>query len=124
MQVSTTELFLQDQTIDLDDLTEFSSLEVFTLEDIIPRSYEKDTFTQFDLTVEMNLAQKIIARDGYNILDLFSDIGGIQALLISVAAYILAFWNYNHIDNFLASRLFKIEKENLNKVMSERLQRF
>ena len=77
MQVSTTELFLQDQNIDLDDLTEFSSLEIFTLKDMIPRSYEKDYYTQVDITVEMNLDQEVIARESYNILDLFSDIGGI-----------------------------------------------
>ena len=72
------------------------------------RSYEKDSDTQFDLTIEMNMNLKMVARDGYTILDFLSDIGGILGLLISGITYILVFWNYNYFENFLVTRLFKL----------------
>ena len=41
------------------------------------RSYEKDYVTQLDISIEMNLNQRQVARDGYTVLDYISDIGGI-----------------------------------------------
>ena len=64
-----------------------------------------------DITIEMNLNEKIIARESYSILDLISDIGGVQALLISAIAYFLNIWNFNALENYLVSRLYKIVKE-------------
>ena len=72
------------------------------------RSYEKDADTQFDLTIEMNMNLKMVARDGYTILDFLSDIGGILGLLVSGITYILVLWNYNHFENFMVTRLFKL----------------
>ena len=37
------------------------------------RSYEKDEDVQLDITLEMNLDQIVIARDGYTVLDFISD---------------------------------------------------
>ena len=52
-----------------------------------------------------------MARDGYTLLDFFSDIGGIQGILVSAAAIFLGMWNYNNFDNFLVSKLYKMETE-------------
>ena len=79
------------------------------------RSYEKDSDTQFDLTIEMNMNLKMIARDGYTILDFLSDIGGILGLLISGITYILVSWNYNYFENFLVTRLFKLQRVDLDE---------
>ena len=42
-------------------------------------------------------------------LDLISDIGGMQGVLISVFAIIVGIQNHNMLENHLVSRLFKLE---------------
>ena len=78
------------------------------------RSYEKDADTWFDLTIEMNLNLELIQRNGYTVLDLLSDVGGILEISTIVITYFLAFWNYNYFENYLVTRLYKIEKEGLD----------
>ena len=72
-------------------------------------SYEKDYIVQLDITIEMDLDLHIVSRDGYTVLDLFSDIGGIQGMLISFFALMLGYWNKNHEDNFLTQQLYKAQ---------------
>ena len=50
----------------------------------------------------------IIERNGYTIVDLFSDIGGIQSFLSSIIGIFLSFWNHNYLDNYLVSKLFNV----------------
>ena len=61
----------------MDDLTELEDASIFRLDAEPIRSYEKDFDVELDIQVEMNLNQVQIARDGYTLLDFFSDIGGI-----------------------------------------------
>ena len=70
------------------------------------RSYEKDKAVQMDVTVEMSLSHGRVERTSYSILDLISDIGGMQGLLISWFSLALAFCNYHQTENFLISRLY------------------
>ena len=114
-KVSTTQLFLQDEAINLDELTELEDTSVFTLDQLPLKPYEHDLYTQVDITVEMNLDQKVIARAGYTFLDLLSDIGGMQGVLMSGMAYLLTIWNYNYFDNYMVTRLYKMEKEDADK---------
>ena len=62
------------------------------------------------MTFEMNLDLRVIARSGYTLLDWVSDVGGMQGMLISLIASILSIWNFNHFDNFLVNRLFKMNQ--------------
>ena len=93
--------------IDLDDLTELQDSTVFQLEMLPTRSYEKDTFTQLDITIERNLNQRVIARNGYTVLDFLSDVGGMESMLYTGSAFLLTMWNYNHLDNFLVLKLYR-----------------
>ena len=120
-RIKNTHLFLQDEVAHLDDLTELEDPQLFTLEPLPSRSYEKDNDTWFDLTIEMNLDLEIIQRNGYTILDLLSDVGGILEISSIVITYFLAFWNYNYFENFLVTRLFKLEKENLDEEKNKHL---
>ena len=63
--------------MDLDAVTELADDKIFTIYREPDRSYEKDFDTQFDFYIEMNMDIKEYNRSGYNILDFFSDIGGI-----------------------------------------------
>ena len=107
-EIRTTKLLLQDEVINLDDFTELEDETVFRFEQLPSRSYEKDYDVQLDITVEMNLNQVQIARDGYTVLDFISDIGGMQGILLSGCALVLLMWNYAYLENFLVSRLYKL----------------
>ena len=50
-----------------------------------------------------------ISRNSYKIVDLLSDIGGMNGILLSVALLFLSIWNFNNFDNTIVSRLYKIE---------------
>ena len=82
--------------LDLDDLTEFEADELFKVESLPIRSYEKDYHTQMNINVEMNLNLEIFEREGYTILDVLSDVGGFQGLLLSCFAIIISIANYEH----------------------------
>ena len=60
-------------------------------------------------TFEMDLDKYVIQRDGYTILDMLSDIGGIQAVLYSFFAVLVSVSSYKNIDNTLASKLFRLK---------------
>lgn len=56
----------------------------------------------------MDLNQVVIARNGYTVLDFFSDIGGIQSILISAAAIMVYVWTYNSLDDYMVTKLYKV----------------
>ena len=58
----------------------------------------------------MNLDVIEIKRQNYDILQLLSDIGGIQGLLLSGVAYLLSIWNYKMFDNNMVGHLYKLER--------------
>ena len=90
------------------------------------RSYESDYDVQMEIQIEMNMNQMQVVRDGYTLLDLISDIGGLQGILISGSAILLSVWNYNNLDNFLVSKLYKIAPKNkdgpLEKFVPQKLR--
>lgn len=102
--------------INLDDFTEIEDERLFRLEQMPSMSYEKDKSVQMEITVEMNLDQVVIARDGYTILDFISDIGGMQGMLISGAALVLTIWNYNHLENFIVTKLYRLSSSSLSLI--------
>ena len=63
-----------------------------------------------EVTIEMNLDLGLIYRTSYNIFDVLSDIGGMQSIIITTFAVLLGMWNYKNFENYMASRLFKIQK--------------
>ena len=81
---------------------------LFKVESMPIRSQEKDLNVQMDIMIEMNLDMGLLARNGYTFIDVLSDIGGIQSILISVISILIGLFNYNHFDTYMAARLFKI----------------
>ena len=45
-------------------------------------------------------------------MDLLSDVGGLQSLLLSFCFLFVVLCNHNNFDNYLASRLYKIQDDN------------
>ena len=54
-RISKTDLMLQDESIDLDSITEIEDDTLFTIDPIPKRSFEKEEHVQTDITIEMNL---------------------------------------------------------------------
>ena len=50
---------------------------------------------------------------------MLSDIGGIEAILISIITFFLSFWNYKHFDSYMAKHLYKIDRREEDEVLIE-----
>ena len=64
-----------------------------------------------DITVELNQNQEVLVRNVYTILDVLSDIGGMQSFICSGFSLILACFNYKNLDNYMASHLYRIKNK-------------
>ena len=53
----------------------------------------------------------LIQRNGYTFLDIMSDVGGLQGILISAFSILLLAFNYKHLDSYLATKLYKTTAE-------------
>ena len=56
----------------------------------------------------MNLDLTVIQREGYTLLDLLSDVGGLQGILISAFSLLLGCWNHNYMESYIASKVYKV----------------
>ena len=103
----------------LDEVTELTDSSVFRLVetyDKIQAHFETDLLEGLMLTIDMD--QTIIQRNGYTLLDLFSDVGGLQGILITGTSFILSILNHNNLDNYLVSRLFKSSRVSMTSTHS------
>ena len=51
--------------------------------------------------------QVFIERNGITITDVFADVGGLQSFLISGIQILLYILNYDQLNSYLVSKLFK-----------------
>ena len=58
----------------------------------------------------MGMDQTLIERSGYTILDILSDVGGLQGILISGISLLLSILNHNSLNAFLASKLYRSDE--------------
>ena len=79
--------------------------------------YEVDDKTWVSVTVEMDLNRMDYSRSRYTAFDLLSDVGGLSIMLTQIFAIFLAAWNYNVVDNFMVSRLFRIKTPSIDQIM-------
>ena len=63
----------------------------------------------------MNPSQLQVIREGYTFMDILSDVGGVEAVLISAISMFLSFWNFKHFDNYMAKHLYKMDLESNSK---------
>lgn len=67
------------------------------------RTYEKERNVQMDIQIEMNRDLIYVQRTGYTILEMLSDVGGVQAIVMSFMAFLVGICNYKHFDTYMAS---------------------
>ena len=56
-----------------------------------------------DIQFEMNRDLIYVQRTGYTILEMLSDVGGVQAIVMSFMAFLVGICNYKHFDTYMAS---------------------
>ena len=105
-----TNLSLQDN--DLIMLNRWTQLELpnlFKMSLPIQRPYEFDDDIHFSVSFEMSLDVYVHERKMLTYLDLLAGIGGFSGIIFIVFDAIQALWNFNNLENFLATRLFKLK---------------
>ena len=74
--ITQTDFVLQDEFVELGGWTEESFSGIFSIKELPTRSYEEDDFTQIVLSVEVSQTIDNVERERYNLLEFFSDVGG------------------------------------------------
>ena len=110
-EVKRSELELQDLPVSLDSLTGLEDASVFEFNQKAARPYEYDANFISGIDIQGNIDLTYLKRDGYTILDVLSDIGGVSAALITPVLVILSIVNYNHLESYMASKLYHVEQE-------------
>ena len=59
------------------------------------------------LGIDMDLTRSVINRTNYTILDVLSDVGGLESVLASFVSFLLGALNYNNLNSQMISQLFK-----------------
>ena len=62
--------------------------------------------------IDMSLDQTVIERSNYTILDVLSDVGGLESVVASTIALVLSILNYNNLDSAMITQLFSFPAEN------------
>ena len=102
---------LQDNLITLDEFTEFQT-SVFGVELSPSLPFTRDKRTLSRIIFELNPDMIEITRDVYTFLDLLSDIGGMQGMLIGLVAQFFVYWEYNQLENYMISKLYGVKRGN------------
>ena len=113
-EVQRSELELQDLLFDLDELTMLQDQSVFSVGKVYNRPYEKDPDLMTSIVIETNLDQLFIQREGYTILDLLSDVGGLSGIGIWILDILTKILNYDYMNSYMTSKLFKLKNRQID----------
>ena len=99
--------------MNLDDITGLNDDSLFRLKPskFVPFKKEEDLIQGVIIGMDLNL--NVVDRSGYTLLDVLSDVGGLQGILISGFLLVLSILNHNLLDSYLVSKLFTFENSAL-----------
>ena len=80
---------MQDYFVNFDALTELENDKVFGLQELPLRPAEWDENVIINVQFEVSLDLMIVIRDGYTVIDILSDLGGINAVFMVVFPMII-----------------------------------
>ena len=83
------------------------------------QSYEKHDGTQFDITFERDLNLQVYTRSGYTILDLIANVGGLRTILSFVFSYLMSYWSFFSVQNYMVSTLFTYQRKGIESDSSK-----
>ena len=78
--------------------------------------YEYPDNIHLSVTLEMNLNRMEYSRSRYTAFDLLSDVGGLKGMFAELFVLFLAAWNFNAVDNYMVSRLFKMKAKDSDQI--------
>ena len=90
---------LQDFAFNFDDLTNQSDSSPFKLVRGPTRPFEFFEQDVMALGIDMDLTRTVIERSNYTILDVLSDVGGLESVLASFVSFLLGALNYNNLNS-------------------------
>ena len=92
----------------MDEITELTDSSVFKLQrgELFPRKNQRHKDLLQGVFIDYSPDLIVITRNGYTILDLLGDVGGVQGIFISAMSALLSLWNRNAIENYLVSKTF------------------
>ena len=101
---------LQDMILNLDDFTIFESDRLWTMERGPIQILDYTTRAGSLGTLGIELSQDLIhyERTGYTLLDLLSDIGGIQGLIYSFLSLIVSLYSNGIVNEYLVTKLYNV----------------
>ena len=105
-QVSRTELHLQDEFVNFDEVTELKDSTLFKSNPLFPRPYEFNDSSMIAVSIEYNPDLIVIERNITTILDLLADVGGLDTALATLSGILLALFNSSRLDNYMVSHLY------------------
>ena len=82
--------------------------------------YERTDNVWVSVTVEMNLNRMEYSRSRYTFFDLLSDIGGLKGMFAEIFLAFVVAWNFNAIDNFMVTKLYKVKSENNGQIIASK----
>ena len=85
--------------------------DLFTLTEQKVLPYERQDKTWLSITIEMDMNRMEYSRSRYTILDLLANFGGFIGIWGKVFAFLMAAWNFNALDNYMVSRLYKMRSK-------------
>ena len=101
-----TELELQDEYINLDEITKIENSSVFSIKELPSRPYNFDDDVVQNISIEMDLDLIRISRQVYSGFDALADIGGFMSAISTFVMVTVSFLNGGSIQNYLIERLF------------------
>ena len=110
--------------IDLDELTGLEDSSIFRLSpaSLLPAAKEEDLL--FGIRIGINYNQNIVQRSGYTVLDVLSDVGGLQGILISAFILLTSILNHNNLESYMVSKLFKFDSVALSTSQTENIKEY
>ena len=88
-------LELQDLPISLDDVTKLEDSSIFKVEQQPTRlmNFRRGRI-MMQVRIELSLDRTLVERDIYNLIEVLSDVGGLQSIFFAIALVISAILNY------------------------------
>ena len=108
---------LQDyETYNLNEWTQIMKPDLFHVikQPVLPLEGSKDSWVR--VTFEMDLNRLDYSRSRYTLLDLLAAFGGFMGIFRWIFSTYMAAWNTNALDNFMVSKLYKVQRANLSFV--------
>ena len=95
--------------VELDDLTLHHENGLFDWTPMNSIAYDFDDNVLAAVTVEVDPNLLHYDRHIYTYIDLLSDVGGIQGIIVYMFAILIAALNTNKLSNFIVNRLYKVK---------------